>query len=641
MSKKNKQHKKVWHVGTYYANPKPDYDYGELDDFGLGYDYQLDQKINSNSYALKNYKAGGKWGGYGAFKPLSLSYTYIEQVANMLSARYNVTTKAGDNWAVNLKTKELIYNPQTLLTGTKSELLGCLLHEIGHIRHTKFNYEPSEVDKKYPHATKDLLNVLEDLRVDVLMENSYSTSQEIQQENKRVYADLVNQAKEKKENNIRNLRNIIFTLNHFYGEQVDYVEQHKNSELMINGVRVTIDDKLIDFLNLPKAERQAKTQELEKRLTHVNVLDYITAIYCGELGLKIPDNVKTEYEATKDYIKQCRTAPSTAEVHKILCGDIVPRILKLFEDENEVNKTIGAGLGSLLSTGQSDDENPIDISNDAKEGDDRGGGHVPSRVNKQEYVPAEWRQGDYEALHDSVRGAINELTRKLRYIKAKDLSARYQENLKRGKLNPRKFYRLPLNRYDVFKKRVETVDRTQNFAFSLLVDISGSMSSCVDGGSIEKSINSARCAIILAETLKNLDMPFEVLTFGNVTHRYKSFGDKYGIELKKQFVADCVDARDGCNEISTYTPQSELLQRPEQNRYSIIITDGGFGTGRDWSKFQTQSEQWRKRGVKFIGVDLEGYLDRTLKGDEVVKIKNANQLPEIFTGILRDIIKKL
>lgn len=94
--------------------------------------------------------------------------TRIKKLFFTLSNR-NVTIQQGTNWAINLKSNHVTYPPSSLdLTDT--EILGYLLHELGHGIFTK---TPTGKNRVTDSADQELLNMIEDLREEHWLKKTY------------------------------------------------------------------------------------------------------------------------------------------------------------------------------------------------------------------------------------------------------------------------------------------------------------------------------------------------------------------------------------------------------------------------------------------------------------------------------------
>ena len=143
--------------------------------------WSFDKKLDTGKDFDKEWKAyekSGVWKGYDYYSPPLLDITYIEQMANALASKYKIKVKSGKCWAIDVDKKELEYNPQDLVSGTKATLIALLLHEIGHLKHTT---SPTKLKSKYldKRGGFEVLNMFEDFRIDNLMTKSYEGAEDV------------------------------------------------------------------------------------------------------------------------------------------------------------------------------------------------------------------------------------------------------------------------------------------------------------------------------------------------------------------------------------------------------------------------------------------------------------------------------
>lgn len=89
---------------------------------------------------------------------------------------------------------------------------------------------------------------------------------------------------------------------------------------------------------------------------------------------------------------------------------------------------------------------------------------------------------------------------------------------KRGKLDDKRLWRAKANYKNVFKQTTEK--KNKNYKFSLLIDISGSM------GQGDKAKNAYESAVLMAQNLEAMEVPYSVAFFHNDYVPVKAFSDK-------------------------------------------------------------------------------------------------------------------
>ncbi len=246
-------------------------------------------------------------------------------------------------------------------------------------------------------------------------------------------------------------------------------------------------------------------------------------------------------------------------------------------------------------------------------------------------TPPEWENGDYKTLKDSVASEIKSLVNKLTYLRREEMTVKYQHDQKRGKLNTKKLYKTATGSRRLFKKKLENIDTIQSFAFSLLIDVSGSM----DG---DRIVHTTRALIILIEVFKKLDIPFEIVTFDDGASVVKNFEASMDKKIETS-VGGLVKHSGGGTNLNQGLDALKIMNREEKNKIVVVLTDGGVG---DTKEFDTKYfEPWAKKGVKSVGfgVECEEQMKNLCMGNSRL-LSNSSQLPVEFSRLLKDLIKR-
>lgn len=614
------------------------------------YDYGFSRKLKDDDFsAYDDYQQTGNWKGYSYYQKSTIDYRYIEQMANYFSAEANVTVVVGDDWNIDLKTKTLQYNPTSLMFGTKANVIACLLHEIGHLRHSTHldDLKKGVLMTKYTEQAYKVLNLFEDFRIDEMMKTSYSGAEDIIDANIEIVKEM---AKGYKAHSVKAQKFSEMMLGRLKESFVRYRSDMKSAKdedekkyakkvlaynLRNSGFGFSKNtqtlQKLVDKL-LPLSDKEFDVEMDRIKATATqqgNIHDYFVGIITKAYGLpdeKLPDDIKKMVDETIHAVEPVKTMTSTQEVLDYMEKEVYPRVEELLKQKDEGN----SGAKSVLGKGGARaliDKNAESGDNSGKMGGrmGKGGGIGTGKL------PQEWSQGDYTALKESVDSAIKELIRRMNILKVNDMLTRYETHLKRGRLDTKRLYRFPTDNYDFFKKKKEVYDRTRNFAFSILTDNSGSM----DG---DNAIHATRGAIILSEVFNKFGIPFEIIKFGSNGLVIKKFDDKFDSNMKTR-LGGCVNANGGGTNLSSGFEKSELTDRHEKNKYMVVLSDGGIGdTNEAIEKFR----EMEKKGVQGVGVNIEtdyGGLVGILRKEQVKSITNANSLPSVFEEIMKEAIK--
>lgn len=601
-----------YYQASLYEDAAGTYDYGFL---------TTKEQIDKRN-PLDDFKKTGVWHGYEYYKRSTIDYKYVEQMANALSAAYNITIVQAKDWAIDLEKMRLYYNPTTLMYGTKADVMAALLHEIGHLRFTMLDSDMKHtgLTAKYPTGAHEVINLFEDMRIDTLMKISYPGAEGIYESNKetvkKISGEYLNRAwSEKRSRNDTTDK----TLKRAFGIDIDtegkleqfcktnYINYEHMKKIDATS-RQTIINALIEY--------KANTA------SSITLMDYCAGIVLVAYGHKLGKEFNVEVielvEKTRHAIPMVESAKTTQEVEDILNVEVLPVIEHLLEIKEKDEEMWLGDMLNYLNGGH--------VEGKGMESRMKTRGHGASP-----YIPQEWAYGDYGSLRESVNSSILELTRLLKNIKTEDLKTEWENNLKRGKVNVKSLYRVPSGRYDVFKKKVIHQDRVKTFAFSLWVDTSGSMSG-------ERMIQATRGLIILAETFSRMGIPFEILSFENTATFQKTFNEEYkGNTLTK---VGYLATRDGGGNMANMGLEKfTLLNRPEENKFVVALSDGVMD---NMPACRSAFKKYHDLGIKYIGVDISGEeAMSTLGMDKVFQVDEPNAIPAAFVEAFKGIVKTI
>lgn len=625
------------------------------DDYGYSsYSWDLDKKLATNNSssdkktrweqnkndwgnAYNSYEKTGVWGGY--YRQPQLTYKYVQQMANALSAQHNIKVQVGNEWKVDLIKRTLTYNPASLIYGTKSELLATLMHEIGKLRYvTHSSMLKNKYLTMYKQPALEVLSVYEDLRTDYLMLKAYESASEIYES---VIPTIEKQVKEymKFGNAFRELINKIpeVMLQSIISDHVTNMPNHtvtpNNPELKQQLFRVfgTTDlDKVKIGLQVVKSNSANKGTIYE---------------YCGEMLSVMYDlddqhhakfeNIDKAVSKTIGSIEPSKKVKDSQALVDFLDTETYPHIedlLKETSDQNEIIKNAFPDMPQeILKQIVDQIKNVLGNSNGGVGMDSNG--NMKSRTSgaSASTIPPEWAQGDYKTLKDSVSMEIKQLVSKLTFLRREELTVRYQADQKRGKLNSKKLYKSANGSRRLFKKKMESIDTIRSFAFSILLDVSGSMAGT-------RLIQCTRALIMLAEVFKKLQIPFEITTFSNGATNIKAFTSDMTKDMERS-IGGLVKYSGGGTNLDQGLNELKIHQQPERNKVVIVITDGGVGYVEKFDQYFFIP--WEKKGIKSVGVGIEceSQMKDLCQGNSKV-LENASQLPIEFSNLLKTLIKR-
>jgi hypothetical protein len=617
------------------------YGYYQPDDWGRSW---RDSKKKTQASQWDDYKKTGVWKGYSTPKSATLSYSYIQQMANAIAAEHNVKVQVGRDWEVDLHKKILTYNPTTMMFGSKGELLATLLHEVGKIKlctplqGLQSKWYKEEWKKFAYQATI----VFDDFRVDDVMIKSYPSADEVYQSQEATLLRVVE---------------MYDKLADTYREVVRNVLQHKTNQLMeyMNDGHDFQTSYTAVYRCPPPPHMTGKTAYLAEQQKAIsghqtNIYDYVGVMIYKGYGLK-DTAVKTSkeqedlFDKTKGGIPKAIKESSTQGVLDMMDTEVFPHIEHLLESMSNGSDAMKQAMGNGAAKGIMQDVNNNMQGHEGNPDLDDGNNNntkIKSRgqLPGTDQLPKEWVDGDYASLKDSVQAEIASLTRKLTTIRRKENIIRFENNHRRGKLNSKVLYRHRLGSNRLFKKKMQNVDTVRSFVFSILVDISGSMYDGGYGNKVRKAkiVHTIRGVIMLSEVFTKLDMPFEVIFFTEHAQIVKKFDDKYDKKVKGR-VSGVINESGGGTRLAAGLAASTIEKREELNRVCVVLTDGLCEPNQvlDEKYFRP----FAKKNIKSIVMGLEcGDEIKGLNMGQGRRVDNSAQMPEEFYNVLKTTVLK-
>jgi len=186
-------------------------------------------------------------------------------------------------------------------------------------------------------------------------------------------------------------------------------------------------------------------------------------------------------------------------------------------------------------------------------------------------------QAKFEKARAEYAGLIREMAERLRRIHS-PVKNRMQLNVEHGRLDPRKAHRvglalrgIPVDLAKVWRATTTRID--PKFAVTLLLDCSGSMSSPVGGGTETHISIAQKSAAALAEVLRSIGIPHEILGHTTQSDRVHSL-----IKSGEIWAEDCRRVQPGH---SVPRPDFQGLQRKRRPRRRVrqLRTSGQSGRG--------------------------------------------------------------
>ena len=598
--------------------------------------YEITKTEYGNQYST--YQKTGYWGGY--YRQPQLTYKYVQQMANTLSAQHNIKVVIGNNWNVDLLHKTLTYNPASLIYGTKAELLATLMHEIGKLRYvTHSSLLRNKYIMMYEQPAKEVLSVYEDLRTDYLMLKAYESASEI-------YESVIPTVEKQVKGYVdygKSFRQLVEQIPKNVYQQIISNHTDSMSDHNVHPDDPQLKEQLLKTFGTSELDKvEAGLKEIQnKAITTGSIYEY-----CGEMlsvmydldeqGHQKFDNIKEKVEKTIDTIEPSKKLNESQELSDYLDSTTYPIIEDLLKDAKKQNDAIQQAFPQMPE--QIMKQIMQSINNNLGRGGQKGVNvdqdeNMNTRNSGQttSTVPPEWQDGDYKTLKDSVSMEIKQLVNRLTFLRREELTVRYEGDQKRGKLHSKKLYKVSHGSRRLFKRKLENTDTIRSFAFSVLLDVSGSMSGA-------RITHCTRALIILAEVFKKMDIPFELITFSDGAKTIKPFAKEIDKNMEKS-IGGLVKYSGGGTNLDRGLDESKIHSQAEKNKVVIVLTDGGVGDMKWFDR--TYFIPWLKKGIKSVvfGVECESEMKNLCMGNSRL-LDNASQLPVEFSNLLKSLIKR-
>lgn len=263
------------------------------------------------------------------------------------------------------------------------------------------------------------------------------------------------------------------------------------------------------------------------------------------------------------------------------------------------------------------------------------------RIKERETGLTETEREKYNKYYSEVKKYVNLLVERLDEIFPPREEEGWEGGQPRGKrIDVRKLAReAPTERGQFFERK--DVPEIKELAFSLLIDVSGSMRK----GKINEAL---KAAILMAEAFSQKGVPFEILAFHEKLIELKGFEEKYFGKKKLDIMRVLKEVEtshanwndDGfAVEEAARRLQKRLLES-EAFGALIIFSDGepvpsSKHAGPEWELHQIV-DKWTKR-VPLVGVGIGPGMEDTIKeyyGKNGLPVPEIDQLPRALLKIL-------
>ncbi len=332
--------------------------------------------------------------------------------------------------------------------------------------------------------------------------------------------------------------------------------------------------------------------------------------------------------------------------------------LKEFEDS--LNKELQGKLSETPEATVGKKEDKPKIEDEAKKSDwekaekEQAKTRADSR-KKMEAVFEKEEKNTYEKTLEKVADLVDRMTADLRDIFIKRKEEKYESGYRSGRRwNIRKRIRekiadIPLLKTEA-REQPESESEEMDYAITLMVDLSGSMQG-------NKKIQEAfKSAIILAETLNNLGVKFEIVGFQDILLEFKSFEDHFDDRVREKLSQMILEVYgnnpEGHNNPSDNDDGACLKKASEhleeqlaKNKVLFVISDGIPETGDktrnqlDKELKETVAEIASNTNQKLVGLGLNSEAVKNYYPNNISGV-DAKEMAETLAGLLREVIEK-
>jgi len=266
--------------------------------------------------------------------------------------------------------------------------------------------------------------------------------------------------------------------------------------------------------------------------------------------------------------------------------------------------------------------------------------------------------GEKDSYHESLKEVselVDVLTADLHDVFVKRKVEKRETGYRSGRRwNIRKRIRekvagIPLFKTEALEQK-ESESEEMDYAVTLMVDLSGSMQ---HDGKIQEAFKSA---VVLAETLNNLDINFEIVGFQDDLLEFKSFDDHLDEAMREklsQMILEVAGQNPGGhnrpidNDDGACLRQASehLANQTQKNKFLIVISDGLPETE---NKSREQLDRELKEAVaqitantnqKLVGLGLNSKAVARYYENNIAGI-TTKEMVETLGGLLREIIER-
>jgi hypothetical protein len=255
----------------------------------------------------------------------------------------------------------------------------------------------------------------------------------------------------------------------------------------------------------------------------------------------------------------------------------------------------------------------------------------------------------YRETLEEVSPLIDDLTGDLRDIFLKRKMKKTEAGFHHGrKWNVRKRIRekiagIPLIKTEA-REQPESASEEKDYAITLMIDLSGSMRG-------RKAQEAFKSAVVLSETLNNLDIKFEVVGFQDILLEFKTFEEDLNDEMREKLnglVREISDnnpgghnnAQDNNDGECLLEASKHLADQQSENKFLIVLSDGSPAMDSG-AKSSAQLHNELKEAVKEISENTDQKLVGVGLLSDAVSRYYENNLPNVTVEEMAETLGEL
>lgn len=261
------------------------------------------------------------------------------------------------------------------------------------------------------------------------------------------------------------------------------------------------------------------------------------------------------------------------------------------------------------------------------------------RRKKMEEMFEDKDKSSYREALEEVSPLIDDLTGDLRdiFIKRKlektEAGYRYGRRWNVKKRIQEKIAGIPLIKTES-REQPESPSEEKDYAITLMIDLSGSMRG-------RKAKEAFKSAVVLAETLNNLDIKFEVVGFQDILLEFKSFDESLSDEMREKLNGVVLEidnnnpgghnnAQDNNDGECLLEASKHLANQQADNKFLLVLSDGApaMDSGK---KSGSQLHRELKEAVQEVSENTDQKLVGIGLLSDAVSKYYENNLPNVTT----------